>query len=104
MKDKIKFSVIIPCYNNIFFLEKAIKSVIKQSYQKFEILVVDDGSLIKNLAFLMHLKEQELIQVNLLNLKIFIHIIDMLTFFISKQNIYILFQILTIIHMFIQEV
>jgi len=52
LKDKIKFSVIIPCYNNIFFLEKAIKSVIKQSYQKFEILVVDDGSLIKNLAFL----------------------------------------------------
>jgi glycosyltransferase involved in cell wall biosynthesis len=41
---KIKVSIIIPTYNRKNFLNKAISSVACQTYQNFEILVIDDGS------------------------------------------------------------
>lgn len=42
MNDKI--SVIIPTYKRYDLLERAIKSVIKQSYKNLEIIVVDDNA------------------------------------------------------------
>jgi glycosyltransferase involved in cell wall biosynthesis/predicted Zn-dependent protease len=37
-------SVIIPCYNYAHFLAEAVTSVINQTFQHFEIIIVNDGS------------------------------------------------------------
>lgn len=37
-------SIIIPCYNSQAFIEDAIASAVKQTYNNVEIIVIDDGS------------------------------------------------------------
>lgn len=37
-------SIIMPCYNYARFLPDAIESVARQTYRKFELIIVDDGS------------------------------------------------------------
>ena len=44
MTNRIKISVLMPCYNAGKYLRKAIDSVINQTYKNLEILMIDDGS------------------------------------------------------------
>ena len=44
MPDSPRVSVIVPCFNLGQYLDEAVTSVLEQTYQDFEILVVDDGS------------------------------------------------------------
>jgi glycosyltransferase involved in cell wall biosynthesis len=37
-------SIIMPCYNAASFLEKAVMSVMNQTYRKLELIIIDDGS------------------------------------------------------------
>lgn len=37
-------SVVIPCYNQGQYLDEAVESVISQTYQDFEIIIINDGS------------------------------------------------------------
>tara|TARA_B100000768_G_C11245177_1_gene361409 strand:+ start:517 stop:1437 length:921 start_codon:yes stop_codon:yes gene_type:complete len=44
-KEKvIKFSIILPTYNRANLISKAIESVINQTFQNWELIIVDDGS------------------------------------------------------------
>lgn len=39
-----KYSFIVPVFNTKLYLERCVKSILQQSYQHYEILLIDDGS------------------------------------------------------------
>ena len=43
-QEIIRFSVIMPLYNKGAYVEKAIHSVLEQTYPHYELIVVNDGS------------------------------------------------------------
>lgn len=45
-------SVIMPVYNQLDFLDLAIKSILRQSYSNLELIIVDDGSNLETKKFL----------------------------------------------------
>jgi len=49
MKSVIKskdlfISIVLCCYNDYKFIKSSIESVLKQTYKKYELIIVDDGS------------------------------------------------------------
>ena len=44
MKNKLKFSIIIPAYNIEKYIDKCINSIIEQTYKNYEIIIINDGS------------------------------------------------------------
>ncbi|MCP4649265.1 MAG: glycosyltransferase [PVC group bacterium] len=46
------FSIIIPTYNRLDFLKTAINSVLTQSFENFELIIIDDGSTDQTLNYI----------------------------------------------------
>ena len=44
MDERVKVSVIVPCFNQAEYLEEALESVLKQTYQNWECIIINDGS------------------------------------------------------------
>ncbi len=43
-EQKVKVSIIMPTWNRAFIIERAIDSVLRQSYTNYELIISDDGS------------------------------------------------------------
>ena len=62
MKDKMKMplvSVIMPAYNAARYIGEAIKSVVNQTYDNWELIVIDDGSKDNTVEIVKQLAEKE---------------------------------------------
>lgn len=44
MNESMKISIIIPVYNSEKYIEKCLDSVFDQTYQNFEVIIINDGS------------------------------------------------------------
>ncbi len=58
-KDGPKISVIVPVYNAEPFLDEAINSVLNQSFDDFEVICVNDGSLDNSLEMLNNFAQKD---------------------------------------------
>lgn len=53
------FSVIIPTYNSTAFIERTVESVLNQTYEDFELIIVNDGSKDTTSTVLKQLAERD---------------------------------------------
>lgn len=59
IENKPVVSVIIPTYNRVHLLRRAIQSVLNQTYQDFEIIIIDDGSIDNTEEVVKKFQEQD---------------------------------------------
>lgn len=66
MEKKIKpfFSVVIPLYNKENHIVSTVKTVLSQSFQNFEIVVVNDGSIDNSINLLLQLCDEKIRIIN----------------------------------------
>ncbi len=54
------FSIIIPLYNKESYIENTLKSALSQTFQDFEIIILDDGSTDKSVEIVASIKDHRL--------------------------------------------
>ena len=59
MEHRPFISVIIPVWNGARYLDACLNSILRQSWQHFEVIIVDDGSRDATWNMLMHWKKQD---------------------------------------------
>ena len=62
-----RVSVVLPTYNHLEFLPRAIESVLRQTYRDFELIIVNDGSTDGTREFLETLKDARIRVINQVN-------------------------------------
>lgn len=58
MKPEFQFSVIVPLFNKRQYIRRAVDSALSQTFDRFELLVIDDGSTDGSLDELSDLKDR----------------------------------------------
>ncbi len=61
--NKNKFSVIIPLYNKEHYIISTLESVLNQTYNFFEIIIINDGSTDKSLEMLQPFTREERLRI-----------------------------------------
>jgi glycosyltransferase involved in cell wall biosynthesis len=64
MKTNPLISVIVPIYNGAETLEESIRSILNQSYRKFELILINDGSTDNSLEKIKSFQDSRIIVVN----------------------------------------
>lgn len=60
LKEEIMISIIIPLYNKQDYIRATLDSIFSQSFQDFEVVVVNDGSTDKSLSVVNSYRDKRL--------------------------------------------
>ena len=60
----MRFSVIIPAYNAENFIQRSVRSVLRQTFSDFEIIVVNDGSKDATYQNVLSISDERLIVID----------------------------------------
>ena len=66
-------SIITPVYNGQDFLDRSIKSVLAQTYENWELLLIDDGSSDNSVQIIKYYLEDNRIKLLRKNSKLLVH-------------------------------
>lgn len=62
-KDRKAISIIVPVYNGTNHIERAVNSVMSQTYQNFELIIVNDGSTDNTEEAIKGIKDERIIYI-----------------------------------------